>query len=335
MGRRTIYFFILFIFAGLFGCSDVIVTDSDENYCVADFESAWNTVKTVYPYFQFKQINWDSIHSVYLPRAEKAQGDEIDAILLDMLKELKDGHVSLQTQGVAFISTYHPPRIQKDRYAYNPLVVRNYFDRELLLSGNGRIEYEIVQGNIGYIYVSTMRKEDPVLDGFDEALAFVKETKGLIIDVRHNGGGSDYNSWGIIGRLIASSIDGLPYPLPGGGLGRGGLINPRGPFQYTKSVVMLINGVCFSSCEDFAKVMKHVSTVTAVGDTTGGGSGAPQSFTLPSGRVIAVSTKDFRRYDGDRIEWNGILPDIRIAQTSEDINQGRDKQLEYAIELLR
>jgi len=41
------------------------------------------------------------------------------------------------------------------------------------------------------------------------------------------------------------------------------------------------------------------------------------------------------RYDGEPIEWNGVLPDIRVPQSKEDIDQGRDKQLEYAIELLR
>jgi hypothetical protein len=319
----------------LIGCSDLIVTEPDEHFNVADFESAWQIVKSVYPYFTFKQINWDSIHAVYRPRAEAARGDEIDGVLFDMLKELKDGHVRLQTRGGASVATYHPPRADKDRDAYSPLVVRKYFDRELLLSGDQRIEYQILGDSIGYIYVATLRKEEPVAAGFDEALSYVKETKGLIIDVRHNGGGSDDNSIAIVTRLIHSPIDLLPSPQPGGGLLRGPPVGPRGSFQYTRPVVLLINGVCFSSCEDFAEMMKHVPTVTAIGDTTGGGSSAPELFPLPSGRQINVSTKDIRRYDGLPIEWNGVPPGILVQQTGENIKQGRDKQLEYAIEHLR
>jgi C-terminal processing protease CtpA/Prc len=183
--------------------------------------------------------------------------------------------------------------------------------------------------------VATLRKEEPVLAGFDEALAYLKDTKGLVIDVRHNGGGSDNNSVGIVSRLISSSIDGLPYPLPDGTLHVGGTIAPRGPFQYTKPVVMLINGVCFSSCEDFAEMMKHVPTVTAVGDTTAGGSGAPQPYTLPSGRTINVSTKFIPRYDGQPIEWNGVPPDMLVINTETEIRAGKDKQLERAIGLLQ
>jgi hypothetical protein len=335
MVRVTKIFPLLLLFAALMGCSDMIVTGPDESHTVADFETAWQAVKSVYPFFQFKQINWDSIHTLYRPRAEAARGDEIDGVLFDMLKELKDAHVSLQTQGGASVATYHPPRAAKDQYAYSPLVVRKYFDKELRLAGNRRVEYEILNGGIGYIYIATLRIEEPVLGGFDEALAYVKDTKGLIIDMRHNGGGSDYNSMGIVARLIPSAIDNLPYPLPDGGVHLGDPINPRGAFQYTKPVVLLINGVCFSSCEDFAEMMKHVPSVTLVGDTTSGASGAPQLFSLPSGRKIIVSTRAIRRYDGLPIEWNGVLPDIRIGQIEADIEQGRDKQLEYAIDYLR
>ena len=321
--------------AFLAGCSDLIVTEPEEHSNVADFESAWQVVRSVYPFFQFKHINWDSVHAVYRPRAEAAMGDEIDAVLLEMLKELKDGHVRLQTRGGASVATYTPPRADKDRYAYSPLVVRRYFDRELRLAGDQRIEYETLGDNIGYVYVATLRKEEPVAGGFDEALSYLRETKGLIIDVRHNGGGSDDNSLAIITRLLSSPIDILPAPAPGGGLNRGPVIYPSAPFQYTKPVALLIDGVCFSSCEDFAEMMKHVPTVTAIGDTTGGGSGAPQLFSLPSGRQINVSTKDIRRYDGLPIEWNGVPPDILIPQSAEDTRQGRDKQLEFALEFLR
>ena len=329
--KRSILPLILVLLAG---CSDLIVTGPDEQNNVADFESAWHIVGSVYPYFQFKHINWDSLYTVYRPRAEAAKGDEIDGVLFDMLKELRDGHVRLQSRGGASVATYIPPREDRDRYAYSPLVVRRYFDRELRLAGDQRIEYEILGGNIGYIYVATLRQEEPVADGFDEALSYLKDTRGLIIDVRHDGGGSDNNSAAIVARLISSPIDNLPYPVPGGGLNQGPFIYPRGPFHYTGPVVLLIDGVCFSSCEDFAEMMKHVPTVTAIGDTTSGASGAPEPFSLPSGRKISVSTKDIRRYDGLPIEWNGVPPDILIRQTGEDIRQGRDKQLEYAIEFL-
>jgi len=77
----------------------------------------------------------------------------------------------------------------------------------------------------------------------------------------------------------------------------------------------------------------------SVGDTTGGGSAGGTISdtglrTLPSGKRIEIGTLDLRRYDGLPWEWLGIPPDIRVVQTEADISAGRDRQLEFAIELL-
>jgi C-terminal processing protease CtpA/Prc len=44
---------------------------------------------------------------------------------------------------------------------------------------------------------------------------------------------------------------------------------------------------------------------------------------------------DMRRYDGLPWEWLGVAPDILVEQTKEDLENGKDKQLEYAIEMLK
>jgi len=98
--------------------------------------------------------------------------------------------------------------------------------------------------------------------------------------------------------------------------------------------VVLINGVCFSAAEYFAEMMKQVSTVTVVGDTTGGGGGIPQPFSLPSGIQVRVPAGEFRRHDGVPIEWNGIPPDVTIMNAEAEVRQGKDNQLEYAIQIL-
>ena len=104
----------------LIGCGDMIVKPADSNLNVEDFNSAWERVNTIYPYLELKKINWDSVYLVYKPRAEQANGDEIYTVLIDMLGELKDMHVSVGTEGRLLIQTYHGPRWLKDKYSYNP-----------------------------------------------------------------------------------------------------------------------------------------------------------------------------------------------------------------------
>lgn len=311
------------------GCGDLIVGEPEETDNVADFEAAWSIIDSVYPYFQFKQINWDSLYVIYRPRAEQSKGDEIFAVLFDLLAELKDGHVGLTTKGGFYVQAYQPPRTKRDQFAFNPLILRNYFNKELKLAGDKKMEYATLADSIGYVRFSTFT-EGHWIQEFHNVLDYFRTTKGLIIDVRNNGGGSDNTTDIVVSRFISTPLPREPVYKNGQLISREPL-QPQGPFCYAHSVVVLINGVCFSATEGFVEMMKQVPTVTVIGDTTGGGSGAPEYYSLPSGRHVRISTKDIRRYDGLPFEWNGVAPDIRISQTESDVQTGRDKQLEYAL----
>ncbi len=330
---------LLFIISAILltGCADMIVNPANSNLNVEDFNAAWERVNTIYPYLEFKKIDWDSLYIVYQPRAEQAQGDEIYSVLIDMLGELKDMHVSVGTEGGRLIETYHGPRWLKDKYSFDPIIVRNYFDKELKITGEGNIEYEIIPGNIGYIYIGSFNVAN-LKDPFYKALNYVKDTKALILDIRHNNGGSTQHVETIVNRFITSTLE-KPKSYLLGALTPSTPFKPQGPFQYVNPVVVLINGVCVSAADYFPEVMKQISTVTVVGDTTAGASAAaaidvPARYELPSGKKIYVGTSDLRRYDGLPWEWIGVAPDILIEQTKEDLANGKDKQLEYAIKLL-
>ncbi len=61
------------------------------------------------------------------------------------------------------------------------------------LSGNhseDSISYQVMSQNIGYLKMSKMGKSNEFLEKLDEAMSSFQSTKGLIIDVRDNGGGS-------------------------------------------------------------------------------------------------------------------------------------------------
>ena len=320
----------------LFSCKDIVVTEPDSNLNVEDFEAAWDRINDVYPYLEFKKINWDSIYTVYRPLAEAAQGDEFYLVLRDLLAELKDGHVYYRTKGGGEVYPYYPQRHFKDRHSYSPFVVRKYFDKELKLTESTSVEYEILSGNIGYAFISDFH-EDYLINEFPEVLEYLKNTKGLILDIRQKRGGDYQNIEAVVTRFLTEPLErndaytyGEKWVLPP--------FQPSGPFQYTNPVVILINGSTFSAGEFTTEILKQLPQVTAVGDTTGGGSvggGDEGLYFLPSGKSIDIGFIDIRRYDGLPWEWLGIAPDVRIEQTEEDILAERDKQLEYAIEVLK
>ncbi|MCK4816083.1 hypothetical protein KA005_09945 [bacterium] len=338
--KNWLLFLFVFSIVIFSSCRDLIVTSPDSNQNVEDFEAAWNRVNDVYPYLEFKNINWDSIYVEYRPLAEIARGDEFYLVLRDMLAELKDGHVYYQTDGGGEVYPYYPLRHFRDRHAYSPFVVRKYFDKELQLSESGSIEYEIIPGNVGYAFLSDFH-EDYLINEFPEVLEYLENTNGLIIDIRQKRGGSYDNVEAVVSKFITSPLEKPDFYCLGEQWDLSP-IQPQGPFIYTNPVVVLINGSTFSAGELCTEIMKQLPNVTAVGDTTGGGSAGGSSdppeaiteFYLPSGKMIDIGTCDLRRYDGLPWEWLGIAPDIRIEQNEDDIIAGRDKQLEYAIELL-
>ena len=316
----------------LTGCADLMVHPSGTNSNYEDFSSIGQLVQSRYAFLQYKHINWDSLVAVYNPQVAEAHGDEIYPVFHRLLGELKDIHVELQTEGGYAVITYDWPRRQNGK-AYSPLVVRNYFDKELRLAGNNYMEYEILPGNIGYVYISTFHEGNWIND-FDGILDYLKNTKGIILDVRNNAGGSGSTCDFIISRFITTPINDVVY-MPNGAIGYSVAIKPRGSFQYQNPVVILINGASVSAAELFPSRMKNIPTVTMVGDTTAGGGGSADVFTLPSKKRIQLAIMYFKRFDGAMVEGNGVVPDILVPQTEDDIKQGRDKQLERAIELLQ
>jgi hypothetical protein len=330
--KSTLVFFICSI---AFSCNTFIFTINQPNYNLQDLSATWRFVHSVYPYLEYKQINWDSIYITNYPRAQYAKGDEINNILHDMLFELKDGHVYYYNNDKE-VYPYIPKRLEKDRNSFNPGVIKNYFKNDIRLTKNKKIAYEIAPGNIGYVFLSNFNHN--YTDEFPYVMEYLKGTKGLILDVRQKNGGNIDNVEAVVSRFLIKPIDRVDYYLNGEILEMPKLL-PRGPYIYINPIVVLVNGLTYSAGELFSEMMKQLPNVTVVGDTTGGGSAgataiAPGDLQLPSGRVIHIGTLDLRRYDGLPWEWLGIPPDIRVEQSERDVKLGRDKQLEFAISFL-
>ena len=323
------------------GCKKQVTELDISAQNMEDFEAAWNRINDVYPFFEFKKIDWDSIYSVYRPRVEAARGNEFYAILQDLLAELKDAHVYYRSLLGGTVVPYSSPRQLRDQHAFSLPLVKTYFNTALLATEKGTAEYGILPDNIGYIFLSNLENDD-LADEFPIIIEYMMNTKGLIVDMRQNHGGSIENIKVVVTRFLTSTLPwpgyyflGELYPLDP--------LQPQGPFIYTNPVVLLINGIVLSAGETTSEMLKHLSNVTAVGDTTAGGGGAASNhlvktmghFNLPSGIMINIPTGYGLRYDGQQIEWLGVPPDIRVEQTEDDIINGRDKQLEYAIDLLK
>lgn len=152
-----------------------------------------------------------------------------------------------------------------------------------------------------------------------------------------NGGGNDALAFDIAGRFTSSTVRtgsvkfrncpshsdfGAPIPRT---------LNPRGAWQYTGSVLLLIGRRCASSNESFIEAMRQLPNVTLAGDRTAGATANPGTFPLANGWTYTVSRWIEYDADGRAIEDNGILPRVPVTATAGDFALGRDPVLDWAI----
>jgi len=335
--KRLLYLFWMLCISLSFSCSQLITVNPKSNSDLDDFEITRQTVECVYPYLEYKQIDWDSVCATYRSHAVYARKEEKINILVAMLKELEDQHIYIRTKSGKYILPYQSPRVIRDKPNFNPRLVKKYCSNDVKSACKGKIKYTRLDGNIGYVYISTFKLKNMSKE-FARIMGEMEDTDGLIVDIRNNPGGYCNNAFRVVSWFIDSSLE-VPRNYLFGKIQDNPSIQPVGNCLALSYFQKVINGASYSAGDLFAELMKQVPTVTVVGDTTGGGSAfenmrAPGNFRLPSGNIIHVGNIDYRRYDGLPWEGIGIPPDIRVAQTKNDIKHGKDHQLEYAIHLL-
>jgi C-terminal processing protease CtpA/Prc len=187
--------------------------------------------------------------------------------------------------------------------------------------------------SIGCIRISRWT-DNRIPEQFDQALETFKDTRGLVIDVRSNGGGNDQLADLVNGRLTAkpvvSSIDFWRKTGTDQYQRTIGWVQPRGPWTYKGRVAVLIDEASMSACEHFVSGIEAMDWVLLVGAPTNGAGGGPTSVKLPDGTRVAISRALGFRANGVVFEGHGIPPHIYSIPTLYDLRQGRDAALELA-----
>jgi len=109
------------------------------------------------------------------------------------------------------------------------------------------------------------------------------------------------------------------------------MLNPRGPWQYTGTVLLLVGRRCASSNESFIAAMRELPHVTLVGDRTAGSTASPGTFPLANGCSYTVSRWIEYTADNQVIEDLGISPRVFVPSGPGDFAQGRDPVLDWAL----
>ncbi len=188
-------------------------------------------------------------------------------------------------------------------------------------------------GQIGVLKLETFGHIDD-LERIDEILNDLMDTRGLIIDLRGNGGGYPSVTDGLFGRLIDRPVP--PFELVDryGKLYRQLEAPPRGE-TYEGHVVVLVDRRSYSASNYLAHRIVYYHRGVLVGQPTGGGAASPnRGVMLVPGVWFQVSTYVLRTPTGDHSE-SGLMPGILVpAPTAKEQYAGEDRTLQRAIEYL-
>lgn len=317
-----------------------------------NFEYLWNTFDRNYAIFGPKKVDWKALYKVYRPKVTpQTTDDELFEIMSNMLGHLNDNHVRLTSEKpyrIFFAGILN--ELMKEKNFKSPMEARQFLNKrpvpekyiksEFKERMNGLFGFGWVGEGIGYFHFKGFGNIAQSTAVIDEILETFKDAKCIIVDVRKNGGGDDR-----VGKLIADRFADqkrlymITYTRNGPNYDdftppKYWYVEPDGPLQFTKPVILLTNRLSISAAENFALAMRVLPHVTLVGDLTSGVFADVYGDTLPNGWQFGCPYKLFVDYSGFCWEGIGVPPDLRIINTDDDIQQEKDRVLEFAIELL-
>ncbi|MES2773605.1 MAG: S41 family peptidase [Bacteroidota bacterium] len=178
------------------------------------------------------------------------------------------------------------------------------------------------KNRIGYFHMQNMGQGELERFLIDATQDFYKKD-ALILDLRYNTGGNVHDD--VLRFLQQKAYLKWKY--------REGALTPQSNFAPSdKPLVLLINEQSLSDAEMTAEGFKALKLGKIIGNGTyrwiifTGGVG------LVDGSTVRMPSWGCYTLDGKDIETNGVQPDIKVINTWEDKMNGRDPQLDRAIE---
>ena len=164
------------------------------------------------------------------------------------------------------------------------LAGRDQFD----VSGQEPLRQSRIDPNVGYIHFNDSLGENSTIQAFDRALAELRNTRALIIDLRNTpSGGNTAVAKGILGRFVRREQPYQKHMLPSEerltGIRRSWLelVSPRGDYAYQQRVAVLVGRWTGSMGEGLAIGFDATGAGTIVGTPMAGLVGATSQIVLP------------------------------------------------------
>lgn len=189
-----------------------------------------------------------------------------------------------------------------------------------------------VKDGVGYLKISRFSDDTAELSK-QAATSFKKQNvKGVVVDLRDNGGGLLDSSVQVAGIWLNNKV---VVEERQGGRTTDTLRTGTNTILEGIPTTVLINGGSASASEILAGALHDHGAVTLVGEKSFGKGSVQQIFSLPSGGEVKVTVARWYTPKGKNIDKAGIKPDVEVKLTADDFNNNRDPQKDKALEQLQ
>lgn len=258
--------------------------------------------------------------------AEDGPADAADIEEGDVIRRVNETEFETESDFVKLISGKPGKMLKLD-------VLRGWytFDAEVTIADvkMRSVSGKVISKDIGYIRITSFSEKSS-----DEFAAELKnltdrQVKGLVVDLRDNGGG--YVDQGI---KICDMI------LPECTIGY--LENKEGKRETFNSdeescglpIAVLINEKSASASEILAAAVKGNKAGVTVGMRTYGKGLSQTEYKFEDGSALKLTTARYLTPDEKVIDGKGVKPDYKVTEGEDDEDDG-DRQLDKAVELLK
>ncbi|HET7232240.1 MAG TPA: S41 family peptidase [Longimicrobium sp.] len=179
----------------------------------------------------------------------------------------------------------------------------------------GVAKAERLDGNIGYIEITSFMRGEEAAAAIDAAMAMLSHVDAMIIDLRRNGGGSEMTHYLMSYFQPDGAVQTWNYTRMMGDTMKNFSRPVNGTKRLSIPVYVLTSGRTASAAEAFAHTLKSAGRARTVGTATSGAGYNNMSFPLTEQTAISISIgAAFYPTTGKRWEGTGVLPDISVPE---------------------
>lgn len=197
----------------------------------------------------------------------------------------------------------------------------------------GLVRAEVLRGNVGYLEIKAFASASPgQAQAYADAMAFVRDTEALILDVRGNGGGDGESVADLVGYLLEKKtlLQEETFRIGGavktsGHFSKEPVTGPR--YGTARPVFVLTAGRCkdpkehgcatFSAAEELAYDLQTQKRATVVGEPSGGGANHNRFERIAKDFAISIPYGTVKNpVTGTNWEGTGVQPDVRVPAKS-------------------